>query len=154
MTGDYFAGLSRTPAPTICAFLQSCSFIVNKYNVICFDVTTFISIVKTSHGSLRKVPELIQKAIWKDLVEADFKPEADDSLNDFLIRCIDQSGGKQFVFIIDEWDAMMREAKNDAIAQESYLSLLRSWFKSISFTGKAVAAAYMTGILPIKKDGS
>ena len=38
--------------------------------------------------------------------------------------------------------------------QSAYLNLLREWFKNSSFTPKVVAAAYMTGILPIKKDGS
>ncbi len=49
---------------------------------------------------------------------------------------------------------MIREAKEDGAAQQSYLNLQRGWFKNGNFTPKAVAAAYMTGILPIKKDGS
>ena len=35
-----------------------------------------------------------------------------------------------------------------------YLNLLREWFKNSNFTSKVVAAAYMTGILPIKKGSS
>ncbi|MDE6780471.1 MAG: ATP-binding protein, partial [Ruminococcus sp.] len=62
--------------------------------------------------------------------------------------------GRKFIFIIDEWDAVIREAKDDPNTQKQYLDLLREWFKNISFTPKVVAAAYMTGILPIKKDGS
>ena len=58
------------------------------------------------------------------------------------------------MFIIDEWDAIIREAKNDTDTQTAYLNLLREWFKNGNFTSKTVAAAYMTGILPIKKDGS
>lgn len=57
------------------------------------------------------------------------------------------------MFIIDEWDALIREAKNNEEIQMAYLNLLREWFKNNSFTPKVVAAAYMTGILPIKKDG-
>ncbi|MBP3296204.1 MAG: AAA family ATPase, partial [Lachnospiraceae bacterium] len=53
-----------------------------------------------------------------------------------------------------EWDAVIREAKNDNETQKIYLNLLRSWFKNSSFTPRVVAGAYMTGILPIKKDGS
>ena len=49
---------------------------------------------------------------------------------------------------------MIREAKNDADAQKAYLEFLRGWFKTGTFTPKVVAAAYMTGILPIKKDAS
>lgn len=49
---------------------------------------------------------------------------------------------------------MIREMKNHPEAQERYLNLLRELFKNNNFTPEAVAAAYMTGILPIKKDGS
>jgi len=49
---------------------------------------------------------------------------------------------------------LIREAKGDGEVQSAYLNLLRGWFKNNSFTPKVVAAAYMTGILPIKKDGS
>lgn len=48
---------------------------------------------------------------------------------------------------------MIREAKDDETAQKRYMDLLREWFKNGNFTPKVVAAAYMTGILPIKKDG-
>ena len=127
---------------------------LNQYNVICLDITSFISAAKGSGISLREVPGMIQSALWKDLQECGFVPAQGDSLNDFLLRCIEQTAGKPFVFIIDEWDAMIREAKDDPVAQESYLSLLRGWFKNNNFTPRAVATAYMTGILPIKKDGS
>ena len=69
------------------------------------------------------------------------------------MRCVEKTG-RQFVFIIDEWDAPIREAKEDTEAQTAYLNLLREWFKNNNFTPQVVAAAYMTGILPIKKDGS
>ena len=61
---------------------------------------------------------------------------------------------RSFIFIIDEWDALIREAKEDSETQQRYLNLLREWFKNNNFTPHVVAAAYMTGILPIKKDGS
>ena len=127
---------------------------LNRYNVICFDVTTFTSGARTKRRPMSDVPEMIQRALWKDLTESGFEPEEGDELTDFLIRCVGQSGGKQFIFIIDEWDAVIREAKDDIQAQESYLDFLRGWFKNISFTDKTVAAAFITGILPIKKDGS
>ena len=59
-----------------------------------------------------------------------------------------------FVFVIDEWDALIREEKGDTMVQKKYLNSLRGWFKNNNFTSRVVAAAYMTGILPIKKDGS
>ena len=56
-------------------------------------------------------------------------------------------------FIIDEWDIIIREGRDAKEAQEAYLSLLRNWFQNSSFPPKVVAAAFMTGILPIKKVG-
>lgn len=127
---------------------------LNKYNVICLDITGFISEAKDSGISLREIPGMIKKALWKDLNENGFSSEEGDTLNSFLLRCTETSNGTPFIFVIDEWDAMIREAKNDPVAQEAYLNLLRGWFKNNNFTPKVVAAAYMTGILPIKKDGS
>ena len=86
------------------------------------------------------------KNMFPDLIDG-------GSLTGDLIHCAEATGRK-FVFIIDEWDALIREAKNQAEIQVTYLNLLREWFKNNNFTPKVVAAAYMTGILPIKKDGS
>ena len=57
----------------------------------------------------------------------------------------------KFIIIIDEWDAPIRE--NPGVEKE-YLEFLRSLFKNSGTTSRIFAAAYMTGILPIKKDGS
>ena len=127
---------------------------LNKYNVIYLDITTFTSAIQTENKSLRDVSKMIQEALQKDLKNSGFPVLDDESLNNNLLRCVEESGGKPFIFIIDEWDAVIREAKDDVEAQKRYLNLLRGWFKNGSFTPKAVAAAYMTGILPIKKDGS
>lgn len=51
-----------------------------------------------------------------------------------------------FVFIIDEWDCIFRENKDDKDAQKLYLDFLRNLLKDAEY----VALAYMTGILPIK----
>ena len=120
---------------------------LNKYNVICLDISGFVSEVKKIDGSLKSVPARIEQALWKDLLESGFKPENGDTLNDFLIRIVSQPDGKPFIFIIDEWDAIIREAKDDNDAQAAYLNLLRGWFKNTNFTPKVVAAAYMTGII-------
>ncbi len=53
--------------------------------------------------------------------------------------------------IIDEWDAPIRETPE---SEQDYLRFLRMLFKSSGTTSRIFAAAYMTGILPIKKDGS
>ncbi len=66
---------------------------------------------------------------------------------------VTQITGEKFIMIIDEWDALFREVKNDTGLQKEYIGLLRSLFKS-SWTDIIFDAAYMTGILPIKRYGS
>ena len=130
---------------------------LNKYNVICFDVTSFISVARRTQHPLSDVPNMITEALQKELVESYPYLRPDMSLTECILRCAEgtkDEQGRKFVFIIDEWDAVIREAKDEPATQKQYLDLLREWFKNISFTSKAVAAAYMTGILPIKKDGS
>jgi len=57
---------------------------------------------------------------------------------------------QSFVIIIDEWDCIFREYKEDKEAQEKYLDFLRDLLKDKSY----IHLAYMTGILPIKKYGT
>ena len=126
---------------------------MNQYHVISLDITTFLSIAGRKGVFLKDVPNLIVDSIQAELAELYPECASGNNLTDNLVRCADRTGRK-FIFIIDEWDALIREAKNDTDAQKRYLNLLREWFKSNNFTPKVVAAAYMTGILPIKKDGS
>ena len=128
---------------------------INRYNVITIDVTGFISDVQSSNGEkkLSEIPNMIARSIRNEIVE--MYPEFSDVLllEDCLLKCVDNTGRK-FVFVIDEWDALIREAKNDSDTQKAYLNFLRGLFKNANVTPKAIALAYMTGILPIKKDGT
>ncbi len=126
---------------------------LNQYYVISLDITSFISEAKRRRMPLADVPNRIVAAVHEELRKMVPGLAAGESFTADILHCVDETGRK-FVFIIDEWDALIREAKNDAEIQSAYLSLLREWFKNSSFTPRAVAAAYMTGILPIKKDGS
>lgn len=55
----------------------------------------------------------------------------------------------KFIFLIDEWDCVMRERQDSEELQKQYLDFLRNLLKDQPY----VALAYMTGILPIKKYG-
>ena len=126
---------------------------INRYHVICLDIAGMISELKKDHRSIRDITLYIQNVLKEDIIDVD--PELADmqDVSNCLMQFVEKTGRK-IVFVIDEWDAVIREATNDEVAQTSYLNLLRAWFENISFTAKVVAAAYMTGILPIKKDGS
>ncbi len=125
----------------------------NKYNVIYLDIAGFVSDVRRRDGNIKSVVNEIVESIRTELIE-DY-PQLKEIKK--LTKCLTayvQKTKMKFIFIIDEWDAIIREAKNDTETQKAYLDLLREWFKNGNFTSEAVAAAYMTGILPIKKDGS
>ncbi len=126
---------------------------LNQYNVICFDVTGFLSEAVQKGSGICGVVGRISEELKRDLISLFPYLDPEVSLSDCLLKCVEKEN-RPFVFIIDEWDAIIREAKDDLETQYAYLNLLRDWFKNISFTPRVVAAAYMTGILPIKKDGS
>jgi len=126
---------------------------LNQYHVINLDITSFVSDAKRQLIPIEDVPNEIERAIHKELKDSFPESSYGDNFREDLIRCVEETGRK-FVFIIDEWDALIREAKDETEVQAAYLNLLRGWFKNSSFTPKVMAAAYMTGILPIKKDGS
>lgn len=67
-----------------------------------------------------------------------------------MLNAVELTGNK-FIMIIDEWDAPIRELPG---IQKEYLEFLRTMFKGSGTTARIFAAAYMTGILPIQKDGS
>ena len=58
-----------------------------------------------------------------------YPEQAGKSLTDAMISCVEKTG-KECVFIIDEWDALIREAKGDINVQKKYLNSLRGWLKT------------------------
>ena len=125
---------------------------LNKYNVISIDVTTCIS---ASKDTGRDVLEELKYSVLKEVRETFPECTREDESNLGKALCdVVSAGNAKFVFIIDEWDAIFREYKKDTQLQKDYILFLRGLFKSKDVTPKVVAAAYMTGILPIKKYGT
>ena len=122
---------------------------LNKYDVIYLDITWFISIVK----NVKNVVSYLQEKVIEELRAAYPEAKQENTLAETLSKITDATGNK-FIIIIDEWDALFREVKNDTALQEKYIQLLRGLFKSSGQTDKMIEAAYMTGILPIKKYGT
>jgi hypothetical protein len=121
---------------------------LNRYDVIYLDMTLFIS----DSEDIKQVVKNLQRDVIKELAAAYQGIEAEPTLSKMLARISDATGNK-FIVIIDEWDALFREARRDEELQKEYIGLLRSLFKS-SLTDKMIEGAYMTGILPIKKYGT
>ena len=119
---------------------------LNQYNVLHINMVNFISEGKTVQEGLdylcrRLIHELKQQ--FGDVDCFDW--------NNLMSVLEDIFAAKRipFIFIIDEWDCVFRELKDDKEAQKKYLDFLRDIFKNKSY----LALAYMTGILPIKKYG-
>jgi hypothetical protein len=121
---------------------------LNKYDVIYLDMTWFISVA----ADVKTVVADVQEKVIEELFQTYPDVKKKSTLSEVLSSVCKITGNK-FVFIIDEWDALFREAKNDEEIQKEYIQLLRGIFKS-SFTDETIAAAYITGILPIKKYGT
>ena len=119
---------------------------LNKYPVIYLDLSEFVS---RFHDA--DIVGQINNALKADVAAAYPQVEVKDTddLMDLLVR-IYLEAGDQFVFIIDEWDAICREFKTGTQAMDSYVNWLRRMFKGVNGS-RVFASVYMTGILPIKK---
>ncbi|MCC8080680.1 MAG: ATP-binding protein [Lachnospiraceae bacterium] len=143
-SGELFQGLKISG-------MDSYEEYLNKFDVIYLDITRFIS----TTTSLCEIVKNAQVSVIEELREAypSYIREKEDVLADALFAVSHKTGNK-FIVIIDEWDALFREAKDDEELQKEYVQLLRGLFKGGPSTDETIAAAYMTGILPIKKYGT
>ncbi|MCI9151301.1 MAG: AAA family ATPase, partial [Lachnospiraceae bacterium] len=118
---------------------------LNQYDVIYLDMTNLMG-----EAGEEGIVAFIRSKVTEELTAAYPQLETDESFSTTLIRAVELTGN-QFVMIIDEWDVPIRETPG---IQKEYLRFLRTLFKGSGTTDRIFAAAYMTGILPIKKDGS
>ena len=121
---------------------------LNRYDVIYLDMTGGIG-----EAAMMDIVPYIQRNIIRELTEQYPELKAAEGFAATLANAAKAAGNK-FIMIIDEWDAPIRETAGHPELQKKYLEFLRSLFKNSGMTSKIFAAAYMTGILPIKKDGS
>ena len=137
---ELFRGLKAEKDPSFETHL-------NKYHVICVDMTDFT----TRFRNEREIVKIMQQEIMDDVLKIfpDTEVKDRDDLMSILYR-ICESTGERFVMIIDEWDAILREMGSDDYITTSYVDLLRRLFKG-SGSNIVFACAYLTGILPIKK---
>lgn len=93
--------------------------------------------------------EVIQelKTVFPDCIEEDV------TTLPVALAKVNIKTGNDFVIIIDEWDCLFREDKNNIQAQKDYVILLRGLFKGAQ-SERFLKLAYLTGILPIKKYGT
>ena len=126
---------------------QSFETHLNKYPVIYVDTTNFTTQDISRLELARRMQEAVKKEALEMYPQVKTNPEQD--LMDVLTDIADQTGD-HFIMIIDEWDAICREASKEPEAMDKYVNLLRRLFKG-SKSQDVFAAVYLTGILPIKK---
>lgn len=116
---------------------------MNKYNVIHLDIATFADHYKED------LVERIVERVFRDIKEEYPDLNYDTTLEDVLNQVYAVSGSP-FVFIIDEWDCVIRNHADRQDLVHKYLQFLHSIFKSEE-SKTFLALGYITGILPIKK---
>ncbi len=120
---------------------------LNQYNVIMLNIQDFLSVT----GSVDEMISYLQEELIEELRES--YPGKFPEKERFLSMALNKVYSKtkeSFVFIIDEWDCILRDRQYTADDQKKYLDFIRNLLKDKAY----VALAYMTGILPIKKYGT
>lgn len=137
---ELFQGLKISKDPDFEKYL-------NQYDTIFINMQEFLSQSKDIYDML----QLLKKNILWDLLEEYPDSRYSDEMNlTRIMSDVYRNTKWPFVIIIDEWDCIFREYKNDKEAQEKYLDFLRDMLKDKSY----IQLVYMTGILPIKKYGT
>ena len=121
---------------------------LNKYDVIHIDIQWFLANCDDADNIVKHVTEAVLDELRE--VYPDVLPLEVSGLPDALSRIKDKVGQK-FVVIIDEWDVLIRDESANKKVQDEYIRFLRGMFKGTEPT-KYIQLAYLTGILPIKKE--
>lgn len=138
---EMFSGLEISKSPDFKMHL-------NQYDVIHLDVQWCL---EPAGGAERVVSYITGKTI-EELRQyyPNTLPDEINSLPEALSR-IHTLTGQKFIIIIDEWDVLIRDEAANQKVQEEYINFLRGLFKGVEPT-KYIQLAYLTGILPIKKE--
>ena len=136
---------------------------LNKYDVIYWDMNSirdnFMAYIDDSSLHIEGIDDIVDYMQYVTLHELKKHEQFNEIINsDSLIgkKSLKQAIAvtkNKFVLIMDEWDLIYREYREDTVLQKKFIDLLRSLFKSDD--GQACFhLAYLTGILPIKKYNS
>ena len=121
---------------------------LNQYPVIYFGLIDFMTRESVPR---EQVVKSIQQNIIADMAleypDAPVRPALSVQEN---ILNVSRYLNRKFIIIIDEWDMILREEKDNTALQDEYINFLRSLFRGTQVSD-FLACAYMTGILPIIK---
>ena len=118
----------------------------NRYDVIAINMQAFLS----KSINIEEILSLLQLRVINELRRKYQIEEMDTKHLDWAMEEVFAFTNHPFIILIDEWDCIFREYKDDINSQKKYLDFLGLWLKDQDYVG----LAYMTGILPIKKYGT
>lgn len=138
---------------------------LNKYDVVYVYMNDVYDSYKTYTQRSEKIQDVLyivdyfEYRIIKELRErSDFLPILEKErvgnigLSDAL-SFIHKKMDMKFIFIMDEWDLIYREYREDEQLQKKFIELLTGLFKAYDGL-ECFSLVYLTGILPIKKYNS
>ena len=113
---------------------------LNQYDVIYLNMQQFLI-----RSREQEITDYLEHMVIEELYEeyGELFSEKETILA-YALERIYAKKKKKFVFLIDEWDCVMRERQKSEELQKQYLDFLRNLLKDQTY----VALAYMTGILP------
>ncbi|MCD7949309.1 MAG: ATP-binding protein [Erysipelotrichaceae bacterium] len=120
---------------------------INKHNVIFIDMQSFYD----KNKNVKEMLQFLFKSVLRDLFRVYKDIDYLDSSD--LPNCLDDiytETGEQFIFIIDEWDCVLRNKDATKEDKDEFLIFMNRLLKEKEY----VHLTYMTGILPIKKYGN
>ena len=137
---DLFSGLKISEASDFKKHL-------NQYDVIHLDIQWCME----PAGSPENIVSYISEKTISELrtYYPDVLPDDTVSLPEALSKI--NAVTQKFIVIIDEWDVLIRDEATNQKIQDEYIGFLRGMFKGTEPT-KYIQLAYLTGILPIKKE--
>ncbi|MCD7949111.1 MAG: ATP-binding protein [Erysipelotrichaceae bacterium] len=117
---------------------------LNSHNVIFINMLKFYKRTNNVNSLLQLLTHKIMKEIKDVFPEVDFWDENDLS---FSLEDIYSQTKNKFIFIIDEWDCLLRNKNSTEENKVKFINFLDILLKDQPY----VELVYMTGILPIKK---
>ena len=121
---------------------------LNKYNVIKIDMNNEYQNISDKDRLIRRLNREVTKEIRRAYRDVEFE-EDDDTIAQAILRVYAETG-ETFIFLLDEYDVLVREKVSQKLFDE-YLSFLNGLFKSDTLR-PAISLAYITGILPVARD--
>ncbi len=121
---------------------------LNTFNVIKLDINPLF---REAMMKEEKLSVFITKKVVSELCSAfpNIGLKEEDSLPDAILK-INLKTGEKFIFIIDEYDVVIRENRDDQVLDD-YLNFLIILFKNDALA-PALSLVYLTGIIPIVRD--